>query len=62
MTSLVITVRSPEADRTFELLVALDQTLVLAETCIETYPGGRREWRDTRDVLLLVGRRQEQQP
>lgn len=57
MTSLVLTLRTPDGARTFEVLVHFDEALTLAETAIETYPDGRREWRDTRDVLLLVGRK-----
>ena len=59
MTTLVITVPSPDGDRIFELLATFGEQVALAETCIEVYPDGRREWRDTRDVLLLVGRQPE---
>ena len=56
MTTLILDVRGPDG-RAFELLVHFEDRLVVAETCTETFPGGAREWRDTRDVLLRVGRK-----
>jgi hypothetical protein len=55
MTSLVITANSPDGTRTFELMVHFEERLVMAESCIELC-GTSREWRDTRSMLLLVGR------
>ena len=57
MTSLILTLPSPDGNRAFELMVHFDAQLALGETCIEVYPDGRREWRDTRTVLLAVGRK-----
>jgi hypothetical protein len=59
MTTLILTLRSPDNARAFEVLVHFEERLVLSETAIEIYPDGRREWRDSRDVALLVGRKPE---
>jgi hypothetical protein len=59
MTTLILTLRSPDDARAFEVLVHFEERLVLSETAIETYPDGRREWRDSRDVLLAIGRKPE---
>ncbi len=55
MTSLVIDVRAPNG-HVFELLVHFGETLTVAETAMEVH-GETSEWRDTRSVLLLVGRK-----
>jgi hypothetical protein len=60
MTTLVIALRTPDGRRTFELLVTFDVAVTVAETCIELF-GDRREWRDARSTLLLVGRKPEVQ-
>ena len=57
MTNLVIAVRSPDGRRRFQLMADLGEALTLAESCIEVHPNRRRELRDTRDVLLLIGRK-----
>jgi len=59
MTTLILTLRSADHARAFEVLVHFEDRLVLSETAIELYPDGRREWRDSRDVALLVGRKPE---
>ena len=56
MTTLIVTLRAPDGSRTFEVVTAFEDQITLAETAIEVYPDGRREWRDTRSMLLLVGR------
>ena len=55
MTTLILDVRSPDG-RTFELLVHFQDEVVVSETAMEV-TGASREWRDTRSVLLLVGRK-----
>ncbi len=56
MTTLIVDVRTPDGARAFEVLATFGEQVVLAETATEVFPDGRREWRDARDVLLLVGR------
>jgi hypothetical protein len=56
MTSLIVKLRTPDANRTFEVVTTFGDQIALAETAVEVYPDGRREWRDTRSTLLLVGR------
>ncbi len=56
MTSLIVELRTPDGTRTFEVVVAFDDAVTVAETCVERC-GTSREWRDTRSMLLLVGRK-----
>jgi hypothetical protein len=56
MNTFILTLRSPDGSRTFEIVASFEEQITLGETAIETYPDGRREWRDTRSMLLLVGR------
>jgi hypothetical protein len=56
MTMLIVDIRTPDGTRTFEILVTYGEEVTLAETCIERC-GTSREWRDTRSMLLLIGRK-----
>jgi hypothetical protein len=56
MTTLIVELRTPDGARNFEVLASFEDRVVLAETCVEIL-GAQREWRDTRSILLLVGRK-----
>ena len=59
MTTVIVELRTPDGSRTIEVLVAFATEITLAESCIEACADGQREWRDTRSMLLLVGRKPE---
>ena len=56
MTTLILTLHTPDGRRAFEVVAAFENEIKLAESCLELI-GDRREWRDSRYVLLLVGRK-----